>query len=109
MKRTLQYSLLFLFFSLAFESHAQEATIKDSVVQLYGVIMTADSLQAIPSASIIVEDKGRGTFTNDHGVFSIVVLKGDKIRFSKRGSITGNRYGLFASNNYKTKANKIAV
>ena len=82
MKRFLQYSLLLPFILLAIQCHAQEPTIKDSVVQLYGVIMTADSLQAIPSASVIIEDKGRGTFTNDHGVFSIVVLKGDKIRFS---------------------------
>ena len=44
--------------------------------------MTADSLRAIPSASIIVENKGRGTLTNPDGVFSIVVLKGDKITFS---------------------------
>ena len=51
-------------------------------MQLYGVIMTADSLRAVPAASVIVEDKGRGTLTNEQGVFSIVVLKGDKIRFS---------------------------
>jgi len=44
--------------------------------------MTADSLRAIPSASIIVEGKGRGTFTSPDGVFSIAVLKGDKITFS---------------------------
>jgi len=61
---------------------AQTNNQQDSVVQLYGIVMTADSLQAIPAASVIVEDKLRGTFTNDHGVFSIVVLKGDRIRFS---------------------------
>lgn len=60
---------------------AQE-TVRDSVIQLYGVIMTADSLMALPAASIIVEGKGRGTLTNEDGVFSIVVLKGDHIRFS---------------------------
>ncbi len=52
------------------------------MVQLYGVIMTADSLKAIAAASIVVEGKGRGTLSNDDGVFSIVVLKGDKIKFS---------------------------
>jgi hypothetical protein len=55
---------------------------QDSVIQLYGVVMTADSLRAIEAASVIVENKGRGTLTNSQGVFSIVVLKGDKIRFS---------------------------
>lgn len=77
--------ILFLFtiglLGLTFNAKAQP-TIKDSIVQLYGVVMTADSLRAVPSASIIVIDKGRGTLTNNDGVFSIVVLKGDKITFS---------------------------
>ena len=58
---------------------------RDSVVQLYGVVMTADSLQGIPSCSVIVEGKGRGTITSYDGVFSIAVLKGDKITFSSIG------------------------
>lgn len=62
-----------------------QQTSKDSVVQLYGVVMTADSLRAVPSASIIVVDRGRGTITNNDGVFSIAVLKGDKITFSSIG------------------------
>ena len=57
----------------------------DSVVQLYGVVMTADSLQALENASILVIGKGRGTLTNDQGVFSIVVLKGDTIEFTTVG------------------------
>ena len=55
---------------------------RDSVVQLYGVIMTADSLKAIPFASIAVKNKGRGTITNNDGVFSIAVNKGEQITFS---------------------------
>ena len=47
--------------------------------------MTADSLQGIPSCSVIVEGKGRGTITSYDGVFSIAVLKGDKITFSSIG------------------------
>lgn len=78
------FAFLFLI-CLAQYVQAQTTVPKDSVVQLYGVVMTADSLQAIPGASVIVEDKGRGTFTNEQGVFSIVVLKGDKIRFSVVG------------------------
>jgi len=58
---------------------------KDSIVQLFGVVMTADSLRAVPSASVIVVDKGRGTITNNDGAFSIVVYKGDKITFSSVG------------------------
>ena len=54
----------------------------DSVIQLYGVVMTADSLRGLEAASVIIENKGRGTITNAQGVFSIVVLEGDLIRFS---------------------------
>jgi len=58
---------------------------KDSVIQLYGVVMSADSLRGLDATSVIVEGTGRGTITNDQGVFSIAVLKGNKIRFSSVG------------------------
>jgi CarboxypepD_reg-like domain len=82
MKQFLRYAILIILIFTATQTFAQNKNEQDSVVQLYGVVMTADSLQAIPAASVIVENKLRGTFTNDHGVFSIVVLKGDRIRFS---------------------------
>ncbi|MFY8165433.1 MAG: carboxypeptidase-like regulatory domain-containing protein [Sediminibacterium sp.] len=75
-----------------------------SVVQLYGVIMTADSLKAIPFASIAVKNKGRGTITNNDGVFSIAVNKGEQITFSCVGfknrtilipeNLEGNQYSV---------------
>lgn len=58
---------------------------KDTVVQLYGVVMTADSLEGLDGVSIAVKGKGRGTFTNYQGVFSIAVLKGDEIEFTYVG------------------------
>lgn len=61
---------------------AQFETARDSVVQLYGVIMTADSLEGIPAVSITIKGQNRGTITNNDGVFSIVVLKGDQIEFT---------------------------
>lgn len=61
---------------------AQFETSRDSVVQLYGVVMTADSLVGIPAVSIMVKGQNRGTITNAQGVFSIVVLKGDQVEFS---------------------------
>lgn len=80
---------LLSFFALSFfmvdDVCAQLKNRGDSVIQLYGVVMTADSLRGLPAVSVIVENKGRGTFTNDQGVFSIPVLKGDKIRFSSVG------------------------
>lgn len=63
-------------------AQAQFETVKGSVVQLYGVVMTADSLVGIPAVSIMVKGQNRGTVTNNQGVFSIVVLKGDEVEFS---------------------------
>lgn len=105
MKRFLQYVIFSILVILSISSRAQDAgSIQDSVIQLYGVVMTADSLRAIEAASIIVENKGRGTFTNYQGVFSIVVLKGDDIRFSCVGfkdktinipsDLKGNQYSV---------------
>lgn len=61
---------------------AQFESVRDSVVQLYGIVMTADSLVGIPSVSIVVKGQNRGTITNNQGVFSIVVLKGDIVEFT---------------------------
>ena len=84
MKKILPFFLIFLFV-IPTIAKAQFETYKDSVVQLYGVVMTADSLKALPSASISVVGRNQGTVSNDQGVFSIVVLKGDHIEFSSVG------------------------
>lgn len=81
MKRILQY-LFITAFLLPFAARAQFESARDSVVQLYGVIMTADSLVGIPAVSVVIKGQNRGTLTNDQGVFSIVVLKGDQVEFS---------------------------
>jgi len=84
MKRFIPYFFFFLF-TLPVSVKAQFETYKDSVVQLYGVVMSADSLQGLPSVSIMVKGRNQGTLTNDQGVFSIVVLKGDQIEFTSVG------------------------
>ncbi len=79
---------LYIFFAaclLPRSSKAQFESFRDSVVQLYGVVMTADSLQGIPSVSVAIKGTIRGTITNSQGVFSIVALKGDYIEFSSVG------------------------
>jgi CarboxypepD_reg-like domain len=104
MKKILRY---FLIISLPFwtsKAQAQFESFKDSVVQLYGVVMTADSLRALPAVSVVVKGTGRGTITNNQGVFSIVVLKGDKVEFTSIGykpktadiprNIEGNQYSM---------------
>lgn len=83
---------------------AQFETTRDSVVQLFGVVMTADSLVGIPAVSIVVKGQNRGTITNNQGVFSIVVLKGDLVEFSHVSyqgktvliprNLVGNQYSI---------------
>jgi hypothetical protein len=77
------YALLVFIF--AFTGLKAQDSYRDSVVQLYGIVMTADSLVGIEGVSISVKGKGRGTITNQQGVFSIAVLKGDEIEFSHVG------------------------
>lgn len=103
MKKALLLLLLtgFAFFQ---KSHAQFEGVRDSVVQLFGIVMTADSLQGIPSVSITIQGTRRGTISNAQGVFSIVALKGDVVEFShvsfKPKTITiprdieGNQYNV---------------
>lgn len=99
--------LLFLFllaFAIPFASHAQFEKLKDSVIELYGVVMTADSLKAIPYVTVVVKGTHRGTMTNEKGVFSIVAMKGDQIEFTSVGykpklaeiprDLEGNHYSL---------------
>lgn len=71
--------ILFCLFVGLSQATAQE---QDSVVQLYGIVMTADSLKGLDGVSVSVLGKRRGTFTNFQGVFSIAVLKGDVIEFT---------------------------
>jgi CarboxypepD_reg-like domain len=84
MKKNLQY-FLFLLFLFPVVAKAQFETYKDSVVQLYGVVMTADSLRALPSVSIMVKGRNQGTISSEQGVFSIPVLRGDVIEFTSVG------------------------
>lgn len=84
MQKLIRYTFL-LAFLLPLKLFAQFERMQDSVVQLYGVVMTADSLKALPSVSVVIKGSGRGTMTNDHGVFSIVALKGDEVEFTSIG------------------------
>ncbi len=84
MNKIFRYAFILMFFS-PLTVLAQFENTQDSVVQLYGVVMTADSLKALPSVSVVIKGSHRGTMTNDDGVFSIVVLKGDQVEFTSVG------------------------
>ena len=73
---------MFLVFLLGTNAaHAQDE--KDQkVVQLSGIILNADSTDAIPGVNIYVPTKGRGTSSNRFGYFSMPVAEGDSVVFS---------------------------
>jgi len=83
---------------------SQKTNANDTIVQLYGVVMTADSLRGLPAVAVRIRNQNRGTYSNDQGVFSIVVNKGDIIDFSSIGyktkaipiprDLEGNRYSI---------------
>ena len=58
---------------------------RDSLVQFSGVVVTSDSLMAIPFANIYVVRDGKGGFSNYNGFFSFVAERGDTIRFQAVG------------------------
>lgn len=103
MKKIILYTVL-LFLLIPRSGKAQFEASRDSVVQLFGVVMTADSLVGVPAVSVTVKGQNRGTITNSQGVFSIVVLKGDEVEFThvtyKSKTITiprnleGNQYSV---------------
>lgn len=70
-----------LFFGLS-GLHAQS---EDSLLQFSGLILTSDSLKAIPNTNIYVPNTRRGTVSNAQGFFSLVVRPGDTVIFSNLG------------------------
>ena len=101
-----RFLLFFVFTGCLFinKASAQFEAARDSVVQLYGIVMTADSLMGVPAVNVTVKGQNRGTMTNDQGVFSIVVLKGDMVEFTHVSyksktiviprDIAGNQYSV---------------
>ncbi|MEN8223885.1 MAG: carboxypeptidase-like regulatory domain-containing protein [Bacteroidota bacterium] len=99
--------LFIVFLVLLPSSHLfaqEEAYDRDDLIQFSGVILTSDSLQAIPLAHIIVTNSMRGTVSDFNGYFSFVAKKLDTVEFSAVGykadryivpdTISNNRYSL---------------
>ncbi|ASZ14271.1 carboxypeptidase-like regulatory domain-containing protein [Chitinophaga pendula] len=85
MQKKSSYILFWVLLLSPFFVKAQITQFKDSIIQISGLTMTADSLRAIPAVSILVRGQGRGTISNSQGVFSIVAFKGDTLSFSAVG------------------------
>ncbi len=84
--------------------YGQSGKSDDDLIQFSGVIVTGDSLEAVPFVNVIIADSHRGTMSDINGYFSFVAHKGDSITFSAVGfkrhgivlpdSLTENKYSM---------------
>jgi hypothetical protein len=89
-------------FALANLAHGQKAD--QDLIQFSGIVISNDSLNPVPFASILIENNRRGTVSDIYGYFSFVAQKGDSVRFSAIGyrkarfvipdTLTTSRYSL---------------
>ena len=80
----IRFSIVLFFLFAAMGLSAQQ---NEHLVQFSGMVLdgTDDQLYPVPYTNILVKDKGRGTYSDLRGFFSIVVEKGDIIVFSAIG------------------------
>jgi hypothetical protein len=96
--------LLFPFFLLLNILPATAQVTDENLVQFSGVTITADSLNPVPYAHILVKNNNRGAITDNYGYFSFVAHKRDTVLFNALGyktavfiipdTITKQRYSL---------------
>ena len=79
-----RYSLcLFLAFGFLATVSAQQ----EEVIQFSGTVVTIeeDEIVPVPLTNILIENTGRGTYSEFNGLFSLVARKGDVVVFSSIG------------------------
>jgi len=72
---------LSLILGLVLNTNAQEK----KVIQFSGLVVTGDSLQAVPFSTVLILNKALGTITDQYGYFSFAAQMGDSIRFTSVG------------------------
>jgi hypothetical protein len=76
----------------------------DKMVELTGVVMSADSLRYLPFVTVQVPSRKEGTRSSDQGVFTLIARLGDTIEFTSIGyrkkryiipkDLNSNRYSI---------------
>ncbi|MCC7232100.1 MAG: carboxypeptidase-like regulatory domain-containing protein [Bacteroidia bacterium] len=61
------------------------SSLKNNLVQFSGVVVTSDSLNPVPYASIMIHNTYRGTISDYYGFFSFVARVKDTIEFTAIG------------------------
>ncbi len=100
MKKRILY--IALFFCFASQAKAQFGFA--DMVEITGVVMSSDSLQYLPYATVRVKGSDRGTVSSLKGVFSLIIPKGSTLEFSYTGfkketyrvpdTLRGNSYSI---------------
>lgn len=94
--KIIKYTLLTLFTVLFLNVAAQpteDNDINKNLIQFSGLVLTADSLMAMPYVNIYIPGSTRGSVSDLNGFFSFVAKKGDTIHFSYIG-FKSSRYIL---------------
>ncbi len=85
-KKSVKKISIFFFGLFVFQCQVfgQFETIKDSIVQVYGVVTSGEGkeLLLLPNVNVQVLRTNRGTISNQQGVYSIVLYKGDTLKFT---------------------------
>lgn len=92
------FLLVLSFLGLINQSIAQK---DQDLVQFSGIVITADSLRALPLVSIRIKSTNKGTYTDQAGFFSFVAKKGDTIVFSFIGAKTTEHVIPSSLNSYR--------
>lgn len=59
------------------------------LIQLSGIVVSGDSLTAVPFSSVMIKGTSRGTICDYYGFFSLVARENDTILFSSLGHTDG--------------------
>lgn len=78
-------SLIVTLFSSVLVLDTSAQTKNDSLLQFSGVLLTRDSLEAVPFANVLIKGTQRGTISDYFGYYSFVAERGDTIQFSYVG------------------------
>jgi hypothetical protein len=100
-----KWLVVYVLVMLGLVASAQHKVRNDStLIQVSGLVLTGDSLRAVPFAAVAVRGTHRGVTANYKGFFSLVVRRGEVLEFSSVGfkdksymvpdTIRGNRFSL---------------
>lgn len=76
---------ILLFSTLFVKNSVGQSSNQNDIVQVTGVVLTADSQYVIPHVAVEVKNKNRRDVSSYQGVFSIACIKGDTLVFSSVG------------------------